>query len=47
MHIIYALKIIKIKICQKLLARKFTLFEQNAGNLCATVPISGKRVFGK
>jgi hypothetical protein len=72
------LKIIKIKICQKLLARKFTLFEQNAlqqcrfqanvfskkmicpkrdirwnvlgpkpGNLCATVPKTGKRVFGK
>ena len=67
---------IKIKICQKHLARKFTLFEQNAlqqcrfranvffkkmicpkrdiqqnvlgpkpGNLCATVPISVKRVF--
>ena len=35
----------KIKKCQKLQARKFTLFEQNAGNLCATVPISVKRVF--
>jgi hypothetical protein len=38
---------LKIKMCQNLLARKFTLFEQNAGNLCATVPILGKRVFGK
>jgi hypothetical protein len=39
------LKIIKIKICKKLLARKITFSRPKPGNLCATVPISGKRVF--